>query len=399
MSKITHKKDEQGQAIIIVVFAVIVLLAFAGLAIDGGTLYLNRRRMQNAADSGSMAGTRLLAEAVCGDSTIDDLAIAREVHTYAESNGVDDTNGVPGDEVNGNVRAEYVQFENDAVVPFDPPDIVGDGGPIPVGASGVSVTTQIVRDTYLLVLVGQDQGSAGGDATAITGPPLAAGGLRPIGIPLDVLENLEPGDAFLISMSNNCDSGGCLVEYSGLTSAHRGWVNPGYVWNCTEGPANFPRARDEYRLISANVLMQLMSNPLQTMFYSDCLWEDGCRCGDYMHTTVGINMGVLNQECGPLLGKTIYTPVFDQFVESFADIPGIQGVDKPNNPPPPGYQFFYHIIGFTGVQITSCQAPGIINMELVKVIAGEGQVFPQDGTGYSESGACMFNTQVVTLWE
>ncbi len=45
-------EKEQGQTVVIVAFAVIALLAFAGLAIDGGTAYLNRRRMQNAADAG-----------------------------------------------------------------------------------------------------------------------------------------------------------------------------------------------------------------------------------------------------------------------------------------------------------------------------------------------------------
>lgn len=50
----THR-SENGQAIVLLVFAIIGLLAFTALAIDGGMVYSDRRIAQNAADAASLA--------------------------------------------------------------------------------------------------------------------------------------------------------------------------------------------------------------------------------------------------------------------------------------------------------------------------------------------------------
>lgn len=50
------KRDEYGQAMILFVFALVGLLGFTALALDGGMLYSDRRIAQNAADSASMSG-------------------------------------------------------------------------------------------------------------------------------------------------------------------------------------------------------------------------------------------------------------------------------------------------------------------------------------------------------
>lgn len=46
---------ERGQAIVLLVFGMIVLLGMAGLAIDGGNVYTQRRRGQNAVDNAALA--------------------------------------------------------------------------------------------------------------------------------------------------------------------------------------------------------------------------------------------------------------------------------------------------------------------------------------------------------
>ena len=58
MKRNSFSKNEQGQAIVIMAFALIALLAFAALAIDGGNAYVERRRAQNGADAGALAGAR-----------------------------------------------------------------------------------------------------------------------------------------------------------------------------------------------------------------------------------------------------------------------------------------------------------------------------------------------------
>ena len=52
---------QNGQVLVLMAFGLVALIAILALVIDGGAIYLNRRRMQNAADAGVMAGTRIAA--------------------------------------------------------------------------------------------------------------------------------------------------------------------------------------------------------------------------------------------------------------------------------------------------------------------------------------------------
>jgi len=51
-----NDRRERGQALILIVFAIAALFGAAGFAIDGGSLYSDRRRAQNAADTAALAG-------------------------------------------------------------------------------------------------------------------------------------------------------------------------------------------------------------------------------------------------------------------------------------------------------------------------------------------------------
>lgn len=50
-----HKKSEKGQAIILIVFAIIGLVGMTGLTVDGGQVYSDRRQAQSAADTAAYA--------------------------------------------------------------------------------------------------------------------------------------------------------------------------------------------------------------------------------------------------------------------------------------------------------------------------------------------------------
>lgn len=54
MNKI--KRTERGQALILITFAIIGLIAITGLTVDGGIAYSDRRNAQNAADTAAYAG-------------------------------------------------------------------------------------------------------------------------------------------------------------------------------------------------------------------------------------------------------------------------------------------------------------------------------------------------------
>ena len=58
---VPRKTSEKGQALIILAGALIALMAFTALAIDGGMLLYDRRSAQNAADAAAMAGAYSVA--------------------------------------------------------------------------------------------------------------------------------------------------------------------------------------------------------------------------------------------------------------------------------------------------------------------------------------------------
>ncbi len=70
-----HHNRESGQVLAFVAVLMVVLLAMLALVLDGGNLYLQRRRMQNAADAGAIAGARIL----CLNGTADEAwAVAQD---------------------------------------------------------------------------------------------------------------------------------------------------------------------------------------------------------------------------------------------------------------------------------------------------------------------------------
>jgi len=55
MKATQHNNGERGQVIVLLALLMIVLLGFAGLAIDGGNVLTQRRRAQNAADNAALS--------------------------------------------------------------------------------------------------------------------------------------------------------------------------------------------------------------------------------------------------------------------------------------------------------------------------------------------------------
>jgi hypothetical protein len=73
----TFEREESGQTLVYVALSLVTLLLFVALAIEAGHLYAERRRMQNAADAGALAGVR---ELCLGGTAPTAVAVAR---TYA----------------------------------------------------------------------------------------------------------------------------------------------------------------------------------------------------------------------------------------------------------------------------------------------------------------------------
>ena len=73
------KNEDHGQALIMVVLMLTVLLGFAALVVDVGNLYIVKSQLQNASDAAALAGAQDLG------TTVDAEATAKN---YAEVNGV-----------------------------------------------------------------------------------------------------------------------------------------------------------------------------------------------------------------------------------------------------------------------------------------------------------------------
>jgi hypothetical protein len=109
---ITHHKSEKGQAIVFLAIALIALLGFVAIAVDGGMAYSDRRQAQNGSDASSLAGGGRAALSMenadityknfnCSSSTLGTIrGWAKEAaETRALTNGFDVTTNV--NDVNG----------------------------------------------------------------------------------------------------------------------------------------------------------------------------------------------------------------------------------------------------------------------------------------------------------
>jgi Flp pilus assembly protein TadG len=400
-------REESGQVLIVMVFAVIALLAVIGLAIDGGMIILERRRMQNSGDAAALAGTRLLAQAICGEGA-DDAAIAAEVNRYAEDNGVPDTDGGAGNGVNGNVVAQYVDADL-AVV-----GQVG-GGTIPHGATGISVSVGITRATYFVSLVGVDTSAASAGALAMTGPiARLGGGVLPIAVPLEVVETLDPGEVFDVIETNENHGGmfcrqedsTCIGDPSAANS-HRGWLNLNYIYNTDY----LARSAPFYRTFEENVPNRGCGpNPsistddgLQGWASGDCPYPfpifagaEGQTNGDFIHGDPGGRQSSL-MEISSLIGQIVYVPVFDYIYMSdyMADhFPKPEDIGWPRAGGG-GHAFLYHIVGFAAVRVQEIDGHTLTG-EFLEAVIAEGQLVGSTGYG---TGACnSLELYGVALW-
>ncbi|MBN1179860.1 MAG: hypothetical protein JXD18_11640 [Anaerolineae bacterium] len=384
------RREEKGQVLVIVALAFVVLLLFAGLAIDGGAIHFSRRRMQNAADAAALAGARVLSDAICDTPGVDptDDEVYAAVWNYAQRNGVQNQ---------ADIEATYVRFAaNNVVEEYNPRVFVG-GGTIPNGASGVAVTTTITQATFFMNIVGQTETGAGADAIAVTGPPLVVGGLRPFGVPLQVMGVLDVGDCFTSSFKN-CDydapigdPDGCYVydDAGNQIGQHRNWLNLDHVWNEGEADEGFPRATGGAG--NAADLQEWMADGWQGVLYSDCFWSTGCHWGDYIHAKPGTVSSPLNDVP---IGVEFVIPIFD-VVPHYDEIP-----EPKADPNPQGGDYYYHIVGFGAVVVNDAndvnQGGGTITACISELFWGEGQ--PSPNTGYG-TDVCSNHVMIVTLWE
>src|SRR5205823_5381541 len=82
MTRRETTRREPAQVIVLFAIALIAMLAMVGVAVDGGTLYVQRRTAQNAADAAALAGARALQQATASPTG----AIPAEICKYILAN-------------------------------------------------------------------------------------------------------------------------------------------------------------------------------------------------------------------------------------------------------------------------------------------------------------------------
>lgn len=151
MRSIRTERSQRGAALIIVVAGMLAILAMAGLALDGGHLFLNMTRLQNMVDSAALAGAKSLQQNAGNTSAA----------TAAVRNMFRQNLNAPGHaEIDETFDEQQLKIEfSETVRVFNP----GSDGPyVRVTAADVSMSAWLIR-----VLGFQDKTVT---ATAVAGP-------------------------------------------------------------------------------------------------------------------------------------------------------------------------------------------------------------------------------------
>jgi hypothetical protein len=164
---------ESGQMVTLFALVLPVVLLGVGLVIEGGNALSERRGAQNASDFGALAGARIVAVWIDGDTNNGtDANVRAAISNAVIANGGDSlTFGNPS-------GPRYIATDGSLLT------FVGNGS-IPTGAAGVQVGSDRSWHPSILGIIGMNSMTASATATAKGGFSLAGpepGTLFPVGI-------------------------------------------------------------------------------------------------------------------------------------------------------------------------------------------------------------------------
>ncbi len=263
---------KRGQALPLIALSTLALLAIVGLAIDGGSLFNERRRAQNAADGAVLAGARTMLglyqsmiqsnPADVDGTAAQETAIKSSLNQYASLNGVNisDTASLTAYFVNDSKQIVTVAVGSNGCG-LIAPCTVGNNGSIPWtrGAKGIVVTGRTETSSFFMAVFAWNKLKATASATAYMGVAQDTNsnlGLFPIGFFTDTqsLANLQVGQTYTL--------------INGTT--RQGSGNWGYVdFNGNGNPAPV-----------VNAMLACGFNPAITLLSQ---WQQWCRDSNYQN--------------------------------------------------------------------------------------------------------------------
>ncbi len=256
------RRKLSGQAAVIIALSMVVLVSVVGLAVDGGSMYGERRAAQNATDSSAIAGTKLFLnqyEAALLDpsnngdvpGTADqETQIRSAIEQYASANGVL-PNTIEAYFVDGMKRIVSVNASPGGGQPCGTaggltPCQVGYNGQVPwtLGAIGVTVSGRAETGAYFVRILGWNTISASARATALVevSSSLNDISLMPLGLFTSTINinNIQFGHVYtLISGVVTQGAGGQWgwVDFNGLggsATTAKAWLSCGYNPSVTQ---------------------------------------------------------------------------------------------------------------------------------------------------------------------
>lgn len=320
MSIVTSRDGQRGQAFALFAISLVVIILAVGLVIDGGNALVQRRASQNASDFGALAGARVVAESISGDNVNGiDANVQASIQNAVTANGGTITFGAP----NG---PYYVQTDGTSTGVY-----VGSGS-IPSGAVGVTVRSTRAWSPYFLGIVGMTNWSASADATAKGG--YAAGGPGGGVFPAGIAQAFFNGKVPCNGPVSTDPTSPCYPQQMTPGTLN---VPGGFGWlkfGC--GPTSFYGLGQDPSLGGCDpnkpFLQQEIGPPPNSYGCCSQVGEPGS--GDRIGSLPG---NKASADCSYYIDNkiTIYVPVWDTAGGT-------------------GNNAWYHIVGFTGFQLTAC---------------------------------------------
>jgi Flp pilus assembly protein TadG len=158
--RITARRDERGQILLIAAAGMFVFIALVGLVIDTGVAFRERRNIQNAADLSSLAGTKVIA-----DHYLDGGRTGTDVY-----DAITESLAANGCSVANDCTWTAVYVRPNSTITGSEVDLgdVTTTAPIPPNTQGVRVTTHSTPDTFFMRAVGISEVDVETPATAMT---------------------------------------------------------------------------------------------------------------------------------------------------------------------------------------------------------------------------------------
>lgn len=176
---------ESGQSAVLFMLALIGLIAFVGLSVDGGNALNERRVTQNAADASALRGVHYMASS----NGPQEQQLLEVVNSIVEANGIPDTDGTGGNATNDNVTVYYTDERGNRQT-TQPCYILPCGyGSVPQWVNGLEVEVDNRFDTYFIGVIGQNTLNVGANAVAVV-RGFGVGGL---------------GDNTMVALGDDCD--------------------------------------------------------------------------------------------------------------------------------------------------------------------------------------------------